>query len=111
AARHSTRVYMNKGGTAIAVGPIVKALEYATGRRDTVIGKPSPLMFQIALQKANCDKRDAVMIGDQLETDIVGARNAGVDSVLVLTGVDKGVGGRIKPSSTLRNIDDLADYI
>src|SRR5207245_8466032 len=94
-------------------GPIVKALEYATGRRATVIGKPSPLMFQIALRKANCDKRDAVMIGDQVETDIVGARKAGVDSILVLTGVDKGDGGggRIKPSSTVRNIDDLAAYL
>ncbi len=71
-------------------------------------------MFQIALRKANCDKRDAVMIGDQVETDIVGARKAGVDSILVLTGVDKGDGGgggRIKPSSTVSNIDDLADYI
>jgi len=113
-ASHSARVYMYKYGPAIAVGPIVKALEYATGRRATVIGKPSPLMFQIALTKASCDKRDAVMIGDQVETDIVGARKAGVDSILVLTGVDKGDGGgggRIKPSSTVSNIDDLADYI
>jgi len=110
-ASHSARVYMYKYGPAIAVGPIVKALEYATGRRATVIGKPSPLMFQIALRKANCDKRDAVMIGDQLETDIVGARKAGIDSILVLTGVDRGDGGRIKPSSSVRNIDDLADYI
>src|SRR3989442_15538878 len=110
-ASHSARVYMYNYGPAIAVGPIVKALEYATGRRATVIGKPSPLMFQIALRRANCDKRDAVMIGDQLETDIVGAKKAGIDSILVLTGVDKGSGGRIKPSSTVRNIDDLADYI
>ncbi len=109
-ASHAARVYMHKHGPAIAAGPIVKALEYATGKRATVIGKPSPLMFQIALGKANCDSSDAVMIGDQVETDIVGARKAGVDSILVLTGVDKG-DGRIKPSSTVQNIDDLADYI
>src|SRR3989442_15082821 len=98
---------MYKYGPAIAVGPIVKALEYATGRRATVIGKPSPLIFQIALRRANCDKRDAVMIGDQLETEIEGAKKAGIDSILVLKGVDKGSGGRVNPPGTVRNIDDL----
>jgi HAD superfamily hydrolase (TIGR01450 family) len=109
-ASHSARLYMYRYGPAIAVGPTVKALEYATGKRATVVGKPSPLMFEIALKKAGCDKNDAVMIGDQVETDIVGAKKAGLDSILVLTGVDKGK-GRTGAMSTIRNIDDLADYI
>jgi 4-nitrophenyl phosphatase len=109
-ASHAARMYMYKFGPAIAAGPTVKALEYATGKRATIIGKPSTLMFEMALQRVGCREEDAVMIGDQIETDVVGAERAGIDSVLVLTGVDKG----IKNSGAIgivNNIDELADYI
>ncbi len=109
-ASHAARLYMYKYGPAIAAGPTVRALEYATGKRATIIGKPSPLMFQIALEKAKCSKEDAVMVGDQVETDIVGASRAGIDSILVLTGVDRRA-GRTKVKATINNIDELADYL
>ena len=109
-ASHAARVYMYKYGPAIAVGPTVRALEYATRKRATIIGKPSPLMFQIALEMAKCRKEDAVMVGDQVETDIVGANRAGIDSILVLTGVDRRA-GRTKAKGTINNIDELADYL
>jgi len=63
-ATHNSRLYMYKTGPAIATGPIVKAIEYGSQKRATVIGKPSPLMFRIALERAECKKREAVMIGD-----------------------------------------------
>jgi 4-nitrophenyl phosphatase len=109
-ATHSARVYMYKDGPAIATGPTVKALEYATGKKATVIGKPSPLMFELALQRAKVQASDAVMVGDQVETDILGARRAGMDSILVLTGVEKGQ-GKIRAQKVVRNIDDLADLL
>ncbi len=109
-ASHAARLYMYKYGPVIAAGPTVRALEYATGKRATIIGKPSPLMFQIALEKAKCAKEDAVMVGDQVETDIVGASRAGIDSILVLTGVDRRAGGT-KVKATINNIDELAEYI
>jgi len=109
-ASHAARLYMYKYGPAIAAGPTVKALEYATRKRATVIGKPSPLMFQIALEKASCNREDAVMVGDQVETDIIGAKRAGIDSILVLSGVDKR-SRRTEAKGTIRNIDELADYI
>jgi len=52
-----------------------------------VVGKPSKIAFQIALERAECNPEEALMIGDRLETDILGAREAGTDSALVLTGV------------------------
>ncbi len=105
-ATHNSRLYMYKTGPAIATGPIVKAIEYGSQKRATVIGKPSPLMFRIALQRAGCKKSEAVMIGDQADTDIAGAAKAGVDSILVKSGVDAGA-GNFHPIATLSNVDDI----
>jgi ribonucleotide monophosphatase NagD (HAD superfamily) len=87
----------------------VRALEYATQEKATVIGKPSPLMFKIALERAGCAKRQAVMIGDQVETDLEGASRAGIDSILVTTGVDQYARGIA--IATIRNVDDLVDLL
>ncbi len=108
-ATHSSRVYMYSDGPAIATGPVVKALEYATQRRATVIGKPSPLMFRLALRRAACDRSKAVMVGDQVDTDIEGARRAGIDSILVTSGVDSDSHGLA--IATLSNVDEVARLI
>lgn len=109
-ATHNSRLYMYKTGPAIATGPIVKAIEYASQKRATVIGKPSPLMFRIALERAGCRKGEAVMIGDQVDTDIAGATKAGVDSILVTSGVDQNVGG-FHTIATLSNVDDIVPLL
>jgi 4-nitrophenyl phosphatase len=109
-ATHISRLYMYKTGPAMATGPIVKAIEYASQKRATVIGKPSPLMFRIALERADCRKEEAVMIGDQVDTDIAGAAKAGVDSILVTSGVDQSVGD-FHPIATLANVDDIVPLI
>ncbi len=105
-ATHSARLYMYKTGPAIATGPIVKAIEYATQKRATVIGKPSPLMFKAALERAVCERGEAVMVGDQVETDLVGARRAGIDAVLVTSGVDLHPHG-LRPIAIISNVDEL----
>ncbi len=109
-ATHSARLYMYKTGPAVATGPIVKALEYATGKRATVIGKPSGLMFRMALKKAGCVRKDAVMVGDQVETDILGAARAGIDAILVTTGVDKTARG-YRLLATVSSVDELAAFL
>jgi 4-nitrophenyl phosphatase len=106
-ATHSAALYMSGHGPAIAVGPILKAIEYATGRKGAAIGKPSPLMFEIALEKSRCSRDEAVMIGDQEDTDIMGAVNAGIDSVLVSTGVADGK-ARTRAKMRIGNVDELA---
>ncbi len=106
-ATHASRLYMYKTGPAVATGPIVKAIEYASRRRAVVIGKPSPLMFEIALGRAHSEKARAVMVGDQVDTDIAGASNAGIDSVLVRSGVDQDPG----PYSVLATLDNVDDIV
>ena len=109
-ATHSSRLYMYKNGPAMATGPLVRAIEYASGRRALAIGKPSPLMFRIALDRGGCSAEDAVMVGDQVDTDIVGAARAGIDSILVTTGVDKDSRGH-RVLAKLRNVDEIASML
>ncbi|MGP8126063.1 MAG: HAD-IIA family hydrolase [Nitrososphaerales archaeon] len=108
-ATHSSRLYMYNDGPAIATGPVVRALEYATQKRATLIGKPAPLMFRIALERAECAEERAVMIGDQVDTDLEGAAKAGIDSVLVTSGVDQDARG--VAIATISSVDDLVDLL
>jgi 4-nitrophenyl phosphatase len=109
-ASHSSRVYMYKDGPAMAAGPLLRAIEYASRRRAVVIGKPSPLMFNIALERAGCAKGVSVMIGDQVDTDIAGAARAGIDAVLVTSGIDHDA-GRFKVLAKLSNVDELVPLL
>ncbi|MGH2579448.1 MAG: HAD-IIA family hydrolase [Actinomycetota bacterium] len=68
-----------------ATGAILAAVETAAGRNAHVIGKPDPEMFEVAQELlAGCGR--CVVIGDRLDSDIVGGRRAGLATVLVLTG-------------------------
>ena len=109
-ASHAARIYMSGAGAALGPGAIVRALEFATQKRATTIGKPSPLMFRIALRKAGCGAREAVMVGDQLDTDVAGAARVGIDSILVLTGIDKSIAGT-PALAKFKNVDELAKLI
>ncbi|MGO9643784.1 MAG: HAD-IIA family hydrolase [Candidatus Bathyarchaeia archaeon] len=107
-------VYMSDHGPAMSAGPIIKALEYASDRRAIMIGKPSTHMFRLALNRANVKASQAVMIGDQIETDLIGAHKVGLRTVLVLTGVETEETlkrSKIKPELILNNVDILAKYI
>jgi 4-nitrophenyl phosphatase len=68
-------------------GAILAALSAASGIRPKVIGKPSPAIMQMAVARLGLRKSRIAAVGDRLETDILGARNAGLKSILVLTGV------------------------
>ncbi|GAB3569596.1 HAD-IIA family hydrolase [Spelaeicoccus albus] len=73
-------------GIAPGNGTLIDVVATATRQRPTVTGKPEPLMFHEAAREAGA--RHPLMVGDRLNTDIAGAVRAGVDSLLVLTGVD-----------------------
>ena len=107
-------VYMSDHGPALSAGPIIKALEYASGKRAVMIGKPSPRMFKLALQRSEEKPNRAVMVGDQLETDLLGASRAGVHTILVLTGVETREtirSSKLKPEMVIENVDRLLDLL
>ncbi len=68
-------------------GALVNLLHVTTGIAPRVIGKPQRIMFDQALQRLQCRAEETLMVGDRLETDIVGAQQAGLRTAAVLTGV------------------------
>jgi ribonucleotide monophosphatase NagD (HAD superfamily) len=65
---------------------LVAALEYASGREATVLGKPSLAFFTLAVEGLHCVPEDVAMIGDDAEADVGGAMAAGLMGILVKTG-------------------------
>ncbi|MBS0024466.1 HAD-IIA family hydrolase [Microbacterium paraoxydans] len=74
-------------GVAPGNGTLVSAVHTAVGRLATVAGKPETPIFEEALARFSATR--ALFIGDRLDTDIMGASRAGIDSALVLTGIDR----------------------
>lgn len=74
-------------GDVMGNGGILAALEAVTGVKPISIGKPEPILYQQALALLGTDKANTIAIGDRLDTDILGAVNAGLRSILVLTGI------------------------
>ena len=78
--------WMADDGLALSAGPFVSALEFATGKKATVVGKPSISFFDLALQDMGLRQDQVAMIGDDIITDIGGAQAAGIPGILVRTG-------------------------
>lgn len=76
-----------EGGFEPAAGVLLKAIEAATGKKPYIVGKPNSLMMMIARKKLGVHSEDTVMIGDRMDTDIVGGMEAGMKTCLVLSGV------------------------
>jgi len=74
------------GGTRPGCGAIVSMLETATGVKAFSVGKPSPVMMHAARKELGLRSGETIMIGDTMETDIVGGVQLGYKTVLVLTG-------------------------
>ncbi|VIO99440.1 haloacid dehalogenase-like hydrolase domain containing 2, putative [Brugia malayi] len=85
---HKGRYYKQKDGLSLGPGPFIEALEYAADVNSQVVGKPERAFFLTAL--ASIDEsltpQQAVMIGDDVRDDVLGAINAGMHAILVKTG-------------------------
>ena len=81
-----SRVWRRASGLVMDAGPYVAALEFATGARAEVAGKPSPEFFRAALRSMALRAGDVVMIGDDPESDVAAAQAVGMRGVLVLSG-------------------------
>ncbi|KAI9018818.1 Haloacid dehalogenase-like hydrolase domain-containing protein 2 [Hyaloraphidium curvatum] len=83
---HKGRYLARKDGLAMGPGPFVHALEYATDREATVVGKPSPEFFASVLADLGAAPEECAMIGDDVRDDVGGAMAAGMRGILVRTG-------------------------
>jgi len=74
-------------GIQPACGALVAPIELATGRKPYFIGKPNPLMMRTALRKLEAHSAESFMVGDRMDTDILSGTEAGMKTILVLSGV------------------------
>ena len=79
--------YPTPTGFLPGAGAVVAAIRDATGVEPLVIGKPEPAMFQAILEETGVGASEALVIGDNPDSDIRAAHRSGIESVLVLTGV------------------------
>ncbi|MBE7474939.1 MAG: haloacid dehalogenase [Anaerolineae bacterium] len=93
-------------------GSILAAIQAATGVNPVTIGKPERLMFDIAVEKMGRDPSQTAMLGDRLETDILGGQRAGVKTILVTTGIDNEASSQLKriyPDATFSGLVELVE--
>ena len=86
-ASNPDRTFPTEEGLVPGAGSILAALEASTDTKPKVIGKPQPAIFELALERMGVGKEGTAVVGDRLETDILGARRAGLKGILLLSGV------------------------
>jgi HAD superfamily hydrolase (TIGR01450 family) len=84
-------------------GALVAPFVVATGQQPITIGKPNPLLYEIALQTLGVSAQECLMIGDRPDTDIVGAQRLGIQTALVRT-------GRFLPTDSLPSTMSAPDW-
>jgi 3-hydroxyisobutyrate dehydrogenase len=104
-------VFPTRDGPAPATGAILAAVETATGVTATVVGKPERFVFEIARETLReCDH--VAVVGDNLASDIAGAKRSGLDAILVLTGTatrDDLEHALIQPDLVLSSVAELSE--
>ncbi len=86
-ATNDDRMLLTESGPSIGNGSVVAMFEYASSTKAIKIGKPHSPIIEGALRKMMVAKEDVIILGDNLETDILCGNNAGIDTILVTTGV------------------------
>ena len=103
-ALQKNRYWLTEAGLSLDAGPFVAALEYASGKSAAVVGKPQPAFFRLALQDMRLQAGEVAMVGDDPESDVVGARESGLKGVQVRT-------GKWRPGEDVEGADLVLDSI
>ncbi|MCW5954105.1 MAG: HAD family hydrolase [Propionibacteriaceae bacterium] len=104
----------SKDGILPATGAVAAMITAATNRNPYVVGKPNPMMFRSAMNRIEAHSETTAMIGDRMDTDIVAGMEAGLLTVLVLTGVTTAADVEtypFRPDLMLGGVTDLVDLI
>jgi NagD protein len=97
-------------GVLPATGSVAALLTKATGKHPYIVGKPNPMMFRSAMRKIGAHSESTGMIGDRMDTDVVAGIEAGLHTVLVLTGIadQKEIEKYpFRPTEILNSVQDL----
>jgi NagD protein len=98
-------------GPLPATGSVAALISRATGVEPYFIGKPNPLMMRSALNAIDAHSETTAMIGDRMDTDVVSGLEAGMHTVLVLTGITSRDEAERFPYRPSRIVDSVADLV
>ena len=98
-------------GIEPACGAMAALVEKATGVSPYFVGKPNPLMMRSALRFLGAHSEDTVMVGDRMDTDIIGGVESGLETILVLTGVTQREDVRRFPYQPTHVLDSVAQIV
>lgn len=104
-----TRYWRAPDGVSLDAAPFVAALEHASGKTATVLGKPAREFFAEAAALLGLGRHELLMIGDDVRADVAGAQAAGLRAALVRTGKFRAedLAGEVKPDAVLDSVRDL----
>jgi len=108
------RYWFTEGRLSLDAGPFVAALEYASGRTATLVGKPSPGFFAAAARELGLAPERIAVVGDDFECDAAGARASGMIGIAVRTGKyrpEDEQRARAAADAVLDSIADLAEWL
>lgn len=111
---HKNRFWQTEHGLQMDIGGFIDALEYASGVKAMIIGKPSADFFQIALGDMKLKPNEVAIIGDDIDADIGGGQQVGLTGILVKTGKYRQsytVASMVKPDLIIESIKDLPDML
>jgi 4-nitrophenyl phosphatase len=102
------------GGISPGNGAIVAAIATASGVSPVVVGKPERAIIDIALERMGLSPEHVILVGDNLETDIKAGINAGIRTILILTGVSTRkdvMVSSVKPHRVVEDYEELAHVV
>ena len=100
---------MRDGKISLDLGPFVKAIEYSSGKKSILMGKPEKNFFDLAVKDLELIKDNILMIGDDITSDIEGSINANLKAIQVKTGKfqEKDLKHSTQPHYRIESINDL----
>lgn len=101
----------SREGVLPATGSIAALIERATGRSPYYVGKPNPLMMRSALRALGAHSEHTLMIGDRMDTDVHSGIEAGLQTVLVLSGISTRESAERYPFRPTLVVDSIADLV
>ena len=101
----------SRQGLLPAAGAVAALIQKATGRRPYFVGKPNPLMMRSALRAIGAHSESTLMIGDRMDTDVIAGLEAGLATILVLTGISTRATIEQYPFRPSLVVDSVADLI
>jgi NagD protein len=104
----------SREGLLPATGSVAALIERATGHQAYFVGKPNPLMMRSALRALGAHSENTLMIGDRMDTDVRSGLEAGLRTILVLSGISTATTAErfpYRPSRIIGSVADLVDHV